>query len=217
MKTAVKLIAGLVLSISCLQAFADAPDPLWKKAVQHLQQAQKYAARDIEQKLEVDKDGTKKQVTMKLQQSSWKEQAPVYTIMSAEPAPKDGKLPKAIDFEPMMKGVSRLMCDEQTPVTRINGQKRDGLDLTVFEFSEGGIQKVNAKIWVYPETGEIYSYQIHVAVPLAAEFDMKVRFDDTPQKIRLGVARETTFQSKVPFNKAEGHLFETLSNWVARP
>ncbi len=90
-------------------------------------------------------------------------------------------------------------------------------DAVLFEIDEGSVQKIKAKIWVQPETGEVYRYQIRVSVPLAVEFDTQVRFDDTPNGVRLGVIRETEFASKIPFKKAKGHLLENLSNWVLRP
>lgn len=217
MKTGIKLAINILFAFICINANADTPDPLWSKTVQHLQKAQKYVARDIEQKLEAEKDGVKKQATMKAQISSWKDNTPVYSILSVEPKPKDGANLKAIDFEAMMKGVNRLMCDDQTSVKRSNGQKIEGVDAVLFEIDEGSVQKINAKIWVQPETGEVYRYQIRVSVPLAVEFDTQVRFDDTPNGVRLGVMRETEFASKIPFKKAKGHLLENLSNWVLRP
>ncbi|WMW80711.1 hypothetical protein RF679_00175 [Undibacterium cyanobacteriorum] len=217
MKLIFKLAALLMLASTYSYSAAQVLDPLWQKTVQHLQKAQNYVAHDIDQKLEAEGNGEKKNVVMKIQQTAWKDKNPVYTVISADPKPKDGGTPKVVDFEDVMKVVFKLMLTEQTKVTRMDAQKFEGLNATLFQIKEGGVQSIDAKLWVHPETGEVYSYHIQMSIPLMVELDSKVRFAETAFGVRLGQYRETHFKIKIPFKKATGNLNETLSNWIPRP
>ena len=146
MKLISKLVALFVLASTYSYSSAQTIDPLWQKTVQHLQKAQNYVAHDIDQKLEAEGNGEKKNIVMKIQQTAWKEGNPVYSVTSVDPKPKDGRTQKSVDFEDVMKSVYKLMLAEQTKTTRIDGQKFEGANTTLFQIDEGGIQSIHAKL-----------------------------------------------------------------------
>ena len=77
MKLIFKLAALMILASTYCYSSAQTIDPLWQKTVQHLQKAQNYVAHDIDQKLEAEGNGEKKNVVMKIQQTAWKDKKPV--------------------------------------------------------------------------------------------------------------------------------------------
>lgn len=216
-KLALHAILASSLAIGSTQAFAQSQDPLWIKSVQQLQNAQKYVARDIEQKVEAERGDEKKAMVMTIRQTAWKGKDPVYSVISVDPPPKDGRQAKPLDFEDVLKSVYKIMLDDTTPVKRHDGQAIEGKAATMFEIDQGGLQKFNAKIWVHPESGQVYHYNIQLAVPLLLELETQATLADSEAGVRVVRTRDSKFKIKIPFKKGSGHLNETLSNWVLRP
>jgi hypothetical protein len=217
MKSLKSQLAVLWLCVCSAGSFASTPDPLWVKVVRNVRAADTFVAREIDQKLALNKDETKKEVLIKLLQTAWKDGEPVYTVVSSEPKSKNPSVRKPMSFDAMLRNLAKNAFDEQAPAKRQDHVKWNDTNTTVFEMDEGSSNKLRFKLWTNPETGDLYAYHVKVSVPMVVAFDMLVQFADTPIGQRLGVSREINFESKIPFKSGGGHMVETLSNWVARP
>lgn len=216
MKLWTKLVAGTIMTLAALSAWAETPDPLWVKVVDNLKKTAKFVPRDIDTKMEIDKDGTKKNVSFKSQQTGWKDHEPTYTVSDIQPTPKDPSKIKPLDFEAMLKPMFRNVFEPNAEVKRTNGVKLNNVDTSLFELEQSGLQKFRVKVWANPETGDVYRYDVHAEMPLTMAFDMSITLAETATGVRLGTTRDTRFVSKVPFSKAGGHIVDTLSNWIPR-
>lgn len=209
-----------VVALMSNPSLAQNQDTLWLKVVTKMKANQQMVPRDVELTMYVTKDEQQSQINIQKRITSWNQHGAVYTnlkttVVPASPEPK--KEMKPFDMKSVMNGISGEIFKPDANVKRTDDVILGGKKWSLFELKEGGLKKTSMKIWVHPETTQIYQQEIEAYIPMGFDGKMQTFYDLEDEGNNLPVMSKSSGVVLIPFRKMTLSITESYKNWISRP